>query len=138
MSNSPHRRHYLVTYDKRSNVAALAFGYELLDEHVLLCALQGFNNRFRNFLGVRQDDAHSLSSFQQLDDYRSAAHALDRWQNVFFILHECRLRDADVVSAENLHAAELVAGVRNSTRRVGTEHVHLLELPNDSCAEVSN
>jgi hypothetical protein len=84
------------------HVLALALRNELLDQDVLLGALQGLDDRLGDLVAVGQDDTHALGALEQLDDDRRAAHALDGGQHVGLGAHEGRVRDADVVAREDL------------------------------------
>ena len=138
LRDTPHRRHDAVADDERADVLALALGDEFLDQHVLLLALQQLDDRLGRLDGFGQQHADALRSFDQLDDHRRAAHAFDGGQHVFLVAHERRARNADVVPAEDLQAAQLVARVGDAVGGVGAEHVHLLELPNDGGAVVGD
>ncbi len=87
-----------VADDEGADVASLALGDKLLDEHVLAGGLERLDDRLGDLLGVGEDDADALRAFQQLDDDRRAADAGDRGQDVAAVADEAGGGDADVVA----------------------------------------
>ena len=75
------------------------------------------------------DEERQKQEMEKLEGIIRAADALDCRQYVGLVLHESRARNADVMAAQDLQAAQLVAGVGDAMRRIGAEHVHLLKLP---------
>ena len=107
--HAAHRRHHAVSDNNGANVFAFAFFDEFLNQHILLSAVQRFNNRFRDFGGIGEYDANALRPLKNFDNDGSAADSINRRQNVFFITYKRRRRDADIMAAENLHGAQFVA-----------------------------
>ncbi len=138
LSYAAHGADHLIADDKGPDIAPFAFGNELLDQHVLLLALQQFDDGLRRLHRLGQQHADPLRAFKQFDDDRRAADTFDRRQHVLLVAHERRLRNADVVSAENLQAAQLVTRIGDTRRRIGAEDIHLLKLSYDGCTEVGD
>ncbi len=99
--------------------------------------LQRLDDRLGDFDRVGQNHADALRPFQQFDDHRRTAHPLDGRQHVLLVADKRGLRNADVMPAENLQRPQLVARIGDSGRRVRTEHIHLLELPNHGRTEIA-
>ena len=138
LRHPPHRRHDPVADDDGPDVATLALLDEGLDEHLLVRAVQGLDDRFGDLARGRQDDADALRALEQLDDDGCAAHHLDRGHDVSPVADEGRGRHTDVVAREDLGGAQLVAAVHDAVGGVGRVDVHLLELPHDGSAEVGD
>jgi hypothetical protein len=138
LGHAAHGGDHAVADHEGADVLALALGDELLDQHVLLLALQQLDDRLGLLDRVREQYADALGALDQLDHHRRAADALDRRQHVLLVAHEGRARDADVVAAENLQAAQLVAAVEDAVGGVRAVHVHLLELAHDRRAVVGD
>ena len=96
---------------------------------MLFRALQRLDDRRRAAGALRQDHPNPLCPLEQLDDHRRAADPLDRRHHVLLPPDERRGRDSDVVAAENLDGAKLVAGHCDRVGRVQGKDTHLLELP---------
>jgi F-type H+-transporting ATPase subunit beta len=79
LRDAPHGCDDLISNHDGTDVPALAFRDELLNQHVLLGALQRLDDGFCNLDAVGEDDAHALRPFQKLDDDRCAADSLNRW-----------------------------------------------------------
>jgi hypothetical protein len=105
LGGAAHRRHHPVADDEGADVPPLAFGHELLDQHVLPAAVQRLDDGLRHLLGVSEDDTDPLGSLEQLDDDRRAADAADGRQHVPSVANEGRRRDHHVVAAEDLQGA---------------------------------
>ena len=58
-------------------------------------------------------------SLEQFDHDRGAAHLVDRGNDLIELMHESGLRDADLVAAQDLDRAQLVAG---DADRLGAVH----------------
>src|SRR5690606_14522712 len=108
LGHAPHGRHLTVTDHDRTNVFALAFGDELLNQHVLTGALQGFDDGFGDLDAVGQDHAYALSAFEQFDDDGCASDSFYRGEHVALAAHEGRLRNAHLVATQDLQRAQLV------------------------------
>ena len=120
-----------IANDHRPDVAAFAFGDELLDQHVLACELKGFDDGFGDLHGVGQDDADALGSLDQLDNNGGTTNSLDCWQDIAPGMNKGRFRNTDIVTTEDLQAAQFVAGIGDSVRRISAENAHLFELADD-------
>ncbi len=138
LGDATHGGDHPIAHDEGAHVAALALGDELLHQHVLPRALERLDDGGGHVAAVGEDDADALGAFEELDDDGRAAHPFDGRPHVGAITHERRAGDADLVAAEDLQAAQLVARVRDTGRGVGAEDVHLLELPDDGGTEVGD
>src|SRR5262249_20143987 len=101
---------------------------ELLDEDVLIQALERLDDRTGRGRALGQDDAEALRALQQLDNHRRAVHALDTSGNVLGLGGIDGGGQANVMSAEDLQAAQLVARAGDGLRFVHAVNAHHLEL----------
>ena len=100
LRHSAHGGHHPVAHHKRADILALALGNKFLDQHILFLRLQQLDDGFRLFNSVGQQDADTLGPFNQFDHHRRPAHALNRRQYVFFVVHKGGPGNADVMPAE--------------------------------------
>ena len=114
LRHATHGRHDPVSDDKGANVFALAFGNEFLDQDVLFLALQQLDEGGSRRGSLSQQHADTLRAFDQLDDDRCASDPFDCRQYVSLVAHKGGSRDADVMSAQDLQAAQFVARIRNA------------------------
>ncbi len=138
LGDPSHRGDHAVSEHDRADVAPRALAHELLDQDVLLRALQRLDDRFGDLHGVGEDHADALCALEQLDDHRRAADPLDRGKHVLLPPHEGRVRHPDVVPTQDLERPQLVARVGDGVRRTRRVDVELLELPDDGGAEVGD
>ncbi len=138
LRGAAHRRDDAVADDEGTDVASLALGDELLDQHVLASALHRLDDRLGHLVVGREDHADALGALEQLDHDRRAADAVDGRQHVLPVADERRARHADVVARQDLDGAQLVARVGDPVRGVRRVDVHLLELADDGRTEVGD
>ncbi len=86
-------------------------------------------------VALGQDDADALRPFEQFHHHRRPVHPLDAGRDVFGLARVDRRRQADVVPAEQLQAAQLVARSGDGLRLVEAVDAHHLELPHHRQAE---
>ena len=129
LSHTAHGGHYAVTDHKGANITALTLGHKLLNEHVLLLALQQLNNRLSLFHGVGQEHANALGTLNELNHHRSTPHPLYGRQHVFLVTHEAGSGNTNIVATQNLQAAQLVPAIQNTVGGIGAKNAHLLKLP---------
>ena len=139
LGDAAHRRDDPVADDEGADVAAPALADEALDEHVLLRAVQGLDDRLGDLDVGREDDADALRALEQLDDDRRAADTLDR--------RHARRRGCARTSSAGIPMLwrERICVARSLSRALvmpfavfGRVDVHLLELPHDGGAEVGD
>ena len=108
LCDSPDCRNNTISYYKRTNVPAFAFRNEFLYENVLSRALQCFDDRLGDFDTFRENDSHTLSSFQQFDDDWHSTYPFNGWQDIPFLPDKCCFWNPDLVLAEDLQVSQLV------------------------------
>ena len=114
LGDSAHGGNDFIPHHDGAYVLSLAFRDELLNQYVLLLALQQFDDGRGDLLGMGEQDADPLGAFQELDYHGYAAHSLDGGQNVLLLLDERGRGNADVVPRQQLQATQLVPGIQDA------------------------
>src|SRR4051812_29764253 len=86
-----HSANNFAIYNESSNICTLRFFDKFLYDDPRVNTVKGFDYRLRRFFILRKNNTESLSSFQQLNDNRSATNCFYDTFRVFRIVHEYSL-----------------------------------------------
>ena len=104
-----HGGHNFISNDQAANVGSAGFPDEFLHQNVDVGAAKRLDHALGCLACFGEHHTDTLRTLEQFDDDRRATDSFDCRQDVVLVHDERRLRDADVVAAEDLQAAQLVA-----------------------------
>ncbi len=123
-----HGGHHLAVDHQAADIGAVGLADVLLHQDVVVGLDKGLDDALGGLLGLAQHHANPLGALQQLHHQGGAPHHGDEIRYVVGAVGIAGHRQADAVTGEQLHGAQLVPGAGDGHRAVESHGAHHLEL----------